>query len=119
MGREGIDAKAEALRLWRQSHGMPEPTEVEKEGGEKAAPVAPSEEPPRSGASPWYSQTHSVIVPDHGDAAGDGLETSTAAAEVSPLMTSLLQTEANRRNALRSLGPRTVEPDAQSRAAMP
>src|SRR6185437_7625096 len=61
---KGIDAKAEALRLWRQSHGMPEPTEVEDVTGDAVAdeqrhgPAAPSP----------YPLTHSVIVPDHGDA---------------------------------------------------
>ena len=74
---KGIDAKAEALRLWRQSHGIPEPTEVEP-GGNEEAPVA-NETPasPSHGATPRYRQTHSVIVPDHGDEVAS--ETSTAA----------------------------------------
>src|SRR6185312_11384510 len=43
---KGIDAKGEALRLWRQSHGIAEPTEVEEvqdiaEGGEVHAGEGP------------------------------------------------------------------------------
>jgi hypothetical protein len=43
---KGIDAKAEALRLWRQSHGIAEPTEIEEvrnaaEGGEIKAGESP------------------------------------------------------------------------------
>jgi hypothetical protein len=34
---KGIDAKAEALRLWRQSHGIPAPTDVEEATGTAAA----------------------------------------------------------------------------------
>ena len=64
---KGIDAKAEALRLWRQSHGIPEPTEVDED--------APEPEP----SVPRYLRTHSVIVPDHGDAGEDAAETNAAA----------------------------------------
>lgn len=43
---KGIDAKAEALRLWRQNHGIPEPTDVEEDRAptEQGAPAqdAPS-----------------------------------------------------------------------------
>jgi hypothetical protein len=34
---KGIDAKAEALRLWRLSHNIPEPTEVEEVQGPGAS----------------------------------------------------------------------------------
>jgi DNA recombination protein Rad52 len=37
---KGIDAKAEAQRLWRQSHGIPEPIDVE--GSEAAMPDRPA-----------------------------------------------------------------------------
>jgi DNA recombination protein Rad52 len=37
---KGIDAKAEAVRLWRQGHGIPEPTEVaESTEAEQGAPL--------------------------------------------------------------------------------
>jgi DNA recombination protein Rad52 len=73
---KGIDAKAEALRLWRQSHGIAQPTEVEEEAIQhpsKQATAAPGSTPSR------YPQTHSVIVPDNGDAGDVASETNAAA----------------------------------------
>jgi hypothetical protein len=64
---KGIDAKAEALRLWRQSHEIPEPTEVATTDVDPFAPL------PRS------PQTHSVVVPDNGDAGEIASENSAAA----------------------------------------
>jgi DNA recombination protein Rad52 len=105
---KGIDAKAEALRLWRRSHEILEPTEVEDSVGPDASPsggdrhstagagaeaamspvsradhraIAPTacadaavkeararRDTSGSRAPARYPQTHSVIVPDHGDA---------------------------------------------------
>ena len=70
---KGIDAKAEALRLWRQSHGIPEPTEVDP----SAVTDAVRDDPFRP--APRYPQTHSVIVPDHGDAGADASSPDAAA----------------------------------------
>jgi len=77
---KGIDAKAEALRLWRQSHGILEPTEVEESAGANM----PSEtvgngERDRSAPQPRYPLTHSVIVPDSGDEIEGGSDTTAAA----------------------------------------
>jgi hypothetical protein len=79
---KGIDAKAEALRLWRQSHGIPEPTEVDQNTGEGegvAAKDAFTQQPGRSGSLPRYPLTHSVIVPDSGDTSAGASDTSAAA----------------------------------------
>jgi DNA recombination protein Rad52 len=123
---KGIDAKAEAQRLWRQGHGTPEPTDVEDSvdkrrsapgGAPGPAPAAEAgvagasatatvldgdrtispaagasaavQEPrakgdtDRSRAPAPYHQTHSVIVPDHGNAEQAVPETNIAAHEVS------------------------------------
>ncbi len=40
-GEKGIDAKAEALRLWRESHGIPAPTEVAETNGAVATLAQP------------------------------------------------------------------------------
>jgi hypothetical protein len=71
---KGIDAKTEALRLWRQSHGIPEPTEVEQ-ATDDAAVDQPHD---RSAAPPRHPLTHSVIVPDNGDGSEAAPATSAA-----------------------------------------
>jgi hypothetical protein len=79
---KGIDAKAEALRLWRQSHGFPEPAEVVGYGedGRMSVGAAPAPINEGSGAQqrPRHPQTHSVIVPDAGEAAEGASATSAA-----------------------------------------
>jgi hypothetical protein len=102
---KGIDAKAEALRLWREGHGIPESEGVaavtadapightsERTGSgvphglvaaEAGAGVATKDvsrqQRDRPESSPRFPPTHSVIVPDNGDASEDTSETSAAA----------------------------------------
>ena len=78
----GIDAKVEALRLWRQGHGSPEPTEVDqttREGDGVAAKDATAQQLNPSESLSRYPLTHSVIVPDKGDTSEGASDTSAAA----------------------------------------
>jgi hypothetical protein len=74
---KGIDAMAEALRLWRQSHGIGAPTELDQTTTEPASPkpTAAVKDVSASG----YPRTHSVIMPDNGDADAGASETNAAA----------------------------------------
>jgi hypothetical protein len=77
---KGVDAKAEALRLWRQGHGIAEPTEAVQSGGEDVGKSAASAEASGAQRRPRYQQTHSVIIPDNGDLS-EGASATSAAAE--------------------------------------